>query len=769
MSKKMLVLALSLVATVLLATASFAATPCSTGLNIHYNGIGSSAQFNTLAYAAADALALETGYTAPTNVWMRSDAEILDARTGVNTVDKGLKAAVLYDSAATCNVFIDWQADSVQGNKDFFCYGKVPTGFVGLEADCFGNHDTTQSPSWELNTCVNQVVLGKNCAGSATLPTPISTFLVTQPTPTSVGGVQQLPPAFCGQTLDTNKTVGTNAHYCFFNSGHTDVRPEDALFATTRALSSYNTTNGLTGLGYNQAACGSTGTGAATVGCPLFDAFGQNSVFFVLNFALSGADPYTGATPVPAYTTVSLGASPLVVFVNNADSTNSLGFGMQQTGNSTGYLFKNINRKVLAHIFDGTDSCTGDLLPTTPTPAGYAGKIAGAGQPIQVNLRELLSGTYNAFEYTGVREWTGSDLTATGLIVQQNRINTTAWISDQSSGQELDVRNNLPLGPATNFNTGAGCPGSSAAAPNGTAQCGDPLWVQTSKCNGSTPGFKARTVGTGEEVKATLGTITTGGALPDKIGYSFWGYSNFKPGASGCASSTSGNVTCSNYIGHYLTVDSIDPLFSSPGGSVSGENVTGAYQFPQCGGIQGSAATFQCAQLPFSHIYDGTYPLWSLLRLATFGASAATATLGGQVTPEGVINVVGQAQKEAAPGSAEQLSDFVPFLNNVTGLPYKQGGAFPTGALNLGVFRSHYLQSGISPNNGHKGCAPSFNFTAVQIQGGKASAATCLVDTGGDAGGSVLTVQSDVDFFLDFNGVKVNGLTYPSEIYGLRQ
>lgn len=85
------------------------------------------------------------------------------------------------------------------------------------------------------------------------------------------------------------------------------------------------------------------------------------------------------------------------------------------------------------------------------------------------------------------------------------------------------------------------------------------------------------------------------------------------------------------------------------------------------------------------------------------------------------------------------------------------------------MFRSHYLQSGIAPNNGHQGCSPTFNFTAVQLQGGKAAAATCLVDTGGDMGGSVLTVQSDVDFFLDFHGTTVNGTKYPSEIFGLKQ
>ena len=151
-----------------------------------------------------------------------------------------------------------------------------------------------------------------------------------------------------------------------------------------------------------------------------------------------------------------------------------------------------------------------------------------------------------------------------------------------------------------------------------------------------------------------------------------------------------------------------------------------------------------------------------MLRLVTFSNVGST-----QVTPEGVINVLAYAQLEAAPGSAEQLSDFVPFLNGITGLPYTQGGALPTGDLNLGVFRSHYLQSAVDANNGHSACAGTF--TGVSITGGTSGAKTCLVDAGGDMGGSVLTVQSDVDFNLDFGGVTVNGRVYPAEIYGLHQ
>ncbi|HLW84583.1 MAG TPA: hypothetical protein VKR60_05160 [Candidatus Sulfotelmatobacter sp.] len=749
-NKKLIVGALSLVATVLLATASFAATPCSSGIDVHYVGIGSSAEFETLAFGANKAIANLPTYTAPTNIWSNASAQIIDARTGVNTIDAGIKVWVFYDSSATCNVYVGYQADSVQGNKDFFCYGKVASGFVGIEANCYGNHETTGS--WELANSGGNVIFGLPDVPAATpLPTPISTFLVTAPVPTKVGSKQALPPAYCGQT----GTVGSKTAYCYFNVAHTDIRPEDGLYATTRALSSYNTTNGMSGLGYNQAACGATGSGTKTVGCPVYDSFAKKAVFYALNFSLTKNDPYTGAA-VPGYTTLSIGATPAVVMVNNADTAN-LGFGATNPDGS--YLHKNIRHKVLAHIFDGTDSCTGDVLATTPTPSAFGGSIAGSGQPIQVVIREPLSGTYNTFEFTAVRTLSGS----AAVAVNQSKIKSTTWISDDQSSQEIDLRGNLgALGPAFNFGTGSACPGNSNAAPDGTADCGDPLLVHTSTCGtGTTKGLHLRAIGTGEEVAATMGQDNTGGSqVVDGMGFTFWSYANLKPGASGCSGTgTSGDVTCSTYNGHYLTVDGIDPLFATEGGQGFGgtvENPTGAYNFPQCGLIQKVAGyTFPCQQIPFTHIYDGTYPLWTMLRLVTFDNVGTT-----QVTPEGVINVLAYAQSEAAPGSAEQLSDFVPFLSSITGLPYSQGGTLPSGDLNLGVFRSHYVQSGVNPDNGHVACAGTF--TGVNITGGTKGSKTCLVDLGGDVGGSVVTVQSDVDFHADFG-------SQTTEIYGLHQ
>ncbi|HVI09880.1 MAG TPA: hypothetical protein VND65_16455 [Candidatus Binatia bacterium] len=787
MTKKFVLAAFPLLAVMLLAGNSFGQA-CSGTPVVHYVGIGSSAQYNTLSYGASDALANQqanvaegvSAYLAPTNYWFSKSAQVIDARANVNTVDAGLKISVIYDSNANCNMYVVYSADSVQGDKDYFCYGKMPThspAYVGIQADCYGH--TTGAGSWETLNCTSGVVPGLSCNPAGALPANIQSFLVTQPLPTFNGTVQKLPPFYCGQTGNTSGKAEAGTAYCYFNVSHTDVRPEDGLYATSRALSSYNTTNGLAGMGYNQSGCGAVTTGGTgsnkLIGCPIYDSFAQNTVFYALNWALSGADPYSGAT-VPGYTTISLGASPIVVFVNNSD-TSSLGFGK---GNPGPYLFTDVNHKVLSHVFDGTDSCTGDLLSTiNPTNGSFGGTIPGSGEPIQVVLREPLSGTYNTFEFTGVRTLSGSAATANG----QNKITTAQWISDDESSQEADLHGNLGAtfgtsGPAFNFNNGTGCPGSSASAPDGSENCGDPLYNQTQSLTSFTScgtGVKVRAIGTGESVKAGLGSINPPHwSITDGIAYAFWGYSNFAPAATGCTGTgTSGNVACGTYKGHYLTVDAIDPLCADEGCAAEQVGTVAANNFPQCGVVQGVAGYgFPCQQIPFTNIYNGKYPLWSVLRLVSFPNVAATATVNGTVTPEGVINVIGYAQQEAAPGSAEQLSDFVPFLNSISGLPYQQGGTNPTGNLNLGVFRSHFLQSAINPNNGHVGCVSSgvFSFNGVALAGGgNSTSKTCLVDKGGDMGGSVLTVRSDADFYLDFNGSTVFGYHNPSEIYDLRQ
>jgi len=88
---------------------------------------------------------------------------------------------------------------------------------------------------------------------------------------------------------------------------------------------------------------------------------------------------------------------------------------------------------------------------------------------------------------------------------------------------------------------------------------------------------------------------------------------------------------------------------------------------------------------------NGSYPIWNVLRIATLSP-----------TPSGVSALVSAAQKEVA-----QIPEIVPISQ-------------------LHVFRSHYLQAGVLPSNGH-----------------------LRAEAGGDVGGAVFTVQADLDNITD--------------------
>lgn len=129
------------------------------------------------------------------------------------------------------------------------------------------------------------------------------------------------------------------------NVGFTDIRPEDALFATNRTLS----------LGYS-------------IGNPLRDIFGNS--FAPVGFTLS-----------PSYTT-SIGAAPVVVVVNN------------KTAGSDTLLASaaNVNRYTLGNILSGNLVRVGDLVPGA----------APGSSVLTTYIREPLSGTYNTMEFTEV-------------------------------------------------------------------------------------------------------------------------------------------------------------------------------------------------------------------------------------------------------------------------------------------------------------------------------------------------------------------------------
>ncbi|HYM75154.1 MAG TPA: hypothetical protein VE377_04180 [Candidatus Dormibacteraeota bacterium] len=667
MTKKLFIAALAMLVA---APFAFADNACTSGTPVpQVIAVGSSAQFNATAYAAKAIIG--AGYqlfsVKGKDIAGTGAANVLDHRISGDPAD-GATLWVMWDGGSPCHFWAYYSTDSTVGVKDFFAYGKASNGksVAFAYGSLSGLEDGASSANWCTGTssCSQNKVFGlsdnSTVNGGDNLPTSIIAVLNAHPDGTGSA------PSWCASGV-----------FCYFNAAATDIRPEDALFASTRALTTYDS-KALKGLGYNALGCGGTSN---LIGCPIYSSMGTGSKFYVSSFKLSGSDPIASGS-VPASVTLPVGASPIVVFVNNQDTA---GFGATSGSN---YVFTNINRETLSEVFQGNLGHTGDLLTTSAS-------TSATGQPIQVIQREPLSGTYNTFEFTGVRTLSGSARTPAAA-------SSTSIQSNSFSGQEIGIN------PATNnyVDHAANCPSASGSFPDGTVQCTDPLWIST-----SAGGLRLRAIGTGEEVPAVVNQAknqaASHSAAPDGIGYAFWSFGNMKPAVS----FNSSNVVV-GYLGHYLTVDGIDPLFNRPD---DGTNLSGAYNMPVC-------LSPPCTQvIPFTHIQDGTYPLWSLLRTVTFkSVPAAVSTLVNQ---------------EISQSNTDQLDEYFPLLDG-------------SGNLQLFVFRSHFKNTN-NPVNGHKTCT-SFSPPAPS---------SCLSDAGGDVGGSIFTVQADVDFALDSGGLELVGVS----------
>lgn len=199
-----------------------------------------------------------------------------------------------------------------------------------------------------------------------------------------------------------NYIGGTSPGTLHVNLGLTDIRPEDALAATKRSLAALNTTT-YAGLGY----VGPTGQ----IGAPIYTAqSGSTSNFTPIGFALSGVkDPINTSATVPAYTTVPVGAAPIVFAYNNG-GTFKASLGDFTTGVHGDGTKGAAGTYLLANLFDGTTSCD------TNNPA-FTGGGDGTATPITLFLREPLSGTMNTTEYSVFRSFGDStDSQEVGVI-----------------------------------------------------------------------------------------------------------------------------------------------------------------------------------------------------------------------------------------------------------------------------------------------------------------------------------------------------------------
>jgi len=418
----------------------------------------------------------------------------------------------------------------------------------------------------------------------------------------------------------------------------TDIRPEDAKFASIRMFTSCGTQIGTSqyyGLGFQGSNAGNgTGSLAGTTVAESTASGGLGSgTFHVLDFNLTGTDPISGNTLPTSYTVSTVGAQPIVVFVNPA---NINGFG--------NIAVNNLDDTTLAGYFDGTLGRTADAIPAYSNPGAGTSSIVTANAAVvaHVFVREPLSGTYNTFEF-----------------------NTANTVRNQSS-QDVGLA-------SVNANTaGANVPFFNCTSVGG-AVSSNPL--TDSESRGSATSTRQRAIGTGDEVKAVINQS-------DAIGYAFWSAANF-------ASATSSNAK-------YLTIDGIDPLQ---------QNWTSGLVPTSTNGLLGNVT--------MSHVKDGTYPIWSLVRVVS-----------SSPTPAGVTTLVNGAQNFIS----QTQPDFVPVSS-------------------LAVRRSHFAPPTVSfPSSG----------TNQPSNGDTSNCST--TEAGGDVGGAPVSIQADYDFCKD-SGVSTVGLT----------
>jgi hypothetical protein len=441
------------------------------------------------------------------------------------------------------------------------------------------------------------------------------------------GGGGQLP-GFTAET-DVPTSIQGAMNDALVNVAATDIRPEDAKFATMRALTNCGTavTSGsqYLGLGYQGTA---TGVGVAVQQSAAAHG-GTGTSFNVFDFNLIGNDPIKPANTLPTgFTVTPVGAVPVVVVVN---PENANGFGSLQV--------TNIDRGVLAGYLDGTFGRTSDILAQAYTSSNALDSAT------TIFVREPVSGTYNTMEYAIP--------------------NNVAIQSSQDVGVQATLGNAVPV---------LNC--------SGTKVNQNPLSETVTR---GTEGTSARyrAIGTSNELASVFAT-------KDSLGYGFWSAGNF-------ASATAATAK-------YLTVDGVDPIQAS-----------------WIDGLVPTSGNGILGNVTLQHVRDGSYPIWSLLRLVSDTSGVGLSSAKTLVSEAYDFLSPSQPDFVAYPSLLVVRSHFTPPLFGTT---------FDGVAVNFPSAAGTNVAS-----NGTSGCGES-------------------AEAGGDVGGIVYTQQSDCDYNVD-NGTGV--------------
>jgi hypothetical protein len=321
--------------------AVFGLTSAANAQGVKFVGVGSSAMFNATAVGAfSDVCSTRAGsdchhysISGKNTSDNQNFAQAFDSRNSGIPVEGGTLWVIWDNNTSPISIWAYLSVDSVVGNRCFFANPRC-----SLQVD-----------SGVLTT-----------PGQNKVP---ATIMLNRQTHTTQADETSLPSAV------------VTAVQTSFTAALTDIRPEDAKYATNRILTAYNATN-LNGLGYGSP---SSNCPAATalIGCQIKGTWGGAAT--PVQFSLSGKkDPFTSFV-VPKTTTIPVGAAPIIFVYNNT------GPGLSGGG------FKDITYTLAGSVFNGAKGLASDL------PGGVG------ANPLSVILREPLSGTMNTTEFTVFR------------------------------------------------------------------------------------------------------------------------------------------------------------------------------------------------------------------------------------------------------------------------------------------------------------------------------------------------------------------------------
>jgi hypothetical protein len=489
-----------------------------------------------------------------------------------------------------------FQVDSTVGNRAFYSRASgcaLPCNVSGVKG------------------VINSDTKGPNVAAAA--QNKVAPQLLAYGVNTTTGGcpagVNTCDDEFLPTDVWTAGGFGSGAGVTI-NAGFTDIRPEDARYATRRANGPVNTTTWNT-LGYASAASAFFGASI------LSGQAGSTAKATPVAFQLPGFnDPITGTAVPTTITVIPIGESP-IVFITNRTNTAGLGSNVSTSGAfysnvDVSDVASGVTKFDLSKLFGGKD-CEGNAPAFFHT--GITGVPPHGNFKVHVQIREPLSGTMNTTEFTTFR----------------TRTNTTG-------SQE---KNNVLVNGVGNGTTGqnpmSAYPCILGGAGDTTAQEGD----------------RTRAIGTGEEVAGVKGTA-------DAIGYTFFSFGNVA------------SIVGPSY--GYLTLNGIDPIFESyiggtdpgqpNGGTFMGNPIGGnAGQLPACD-VTGNtapacteAAIWSATTKSYPHLRDGTYPAWSLLRV-----SCDTLDIGCNGTDTlGLKVLIADTQADIDAGTS--VPDFLPYAD----------------------------------------------------------------------------------------------------------